>query len=211
LGLGQSTASVPNDRSSELAFPVYWSGNYSITLMQENGTRGDLVLDGVELTPASSTGNRWGYNVGMASGEPHILEVRSDLLYGAVVRSGQGSADAGNSSSEYTRLSNTEYRVRASASQPTWLLLSESYSPLWKAYIGDEELEHVQMDSVVNGYLVPAGENMTITIRYSGQETYEGIVAEMVLFTIAGTALMATWVFAPSWRGIRNRLGGGKR
>jgi hypothetical protein len=75
-----------------------------------------------------------------------------------------------------------------SSSNSTWLLLSESYNPLWKAYIGGTELESVPMDSVVNAFLVPAGENQTVVIKFGGQSIYQNIVLELVVATGVATA-----------------------
>jgi hypothetical protein len=175
-----------------LGADLLWSGDYQIGVTQNStGLDDGVSMDGAALPMMSSDQDVhqvFAANATAAGG--HELDFSSDLVYGLYVRSANSTAgSSGVAQLEYRKISNTEYRVTVTSSNGTWLLLSESYNPLWKAYIGDTALESVPMDSVVNSFLVPAGDNLTVVIRFEGQSVYQNIIIELVLATGVATAI----------------------
>ncbi len=175
-----------------LGLDLLWSGDYEIGVTQNNDMENiGLSMDGVPLpliTSALDVHQVYAANSTAPGG--HDLNFSSDLVYGLYVRSAnRTTVTNGPSSLQYEKISNTEYRVNVTSSNGTWLLLSESYNPLWKAYIGSTALESVPMDSVVNSFQVPAGENLTVIIKFEGQAVYQNIVIGLVLATGAATAV----------------------
>jgi glycosyltransferase involved in cell wall biosynthesis len=89
---------------------------------------------------------------------------------------------------EYEKVNTCNYKVQVNASEPFLLVLSESYNPLWKALVQDEEISPVPIYSIVNGFFVNKTGNLTITIQFIGQtyvDTGLTIALTSLLFTVA--------------------------
>lgn len=206
-----SDIEVTPSQTTELTLDLdlLWSGDYEIGVTQNNDTNNiGLSMDDAPLpliTSALDVHQVFAANSTAPGG--HDLNFSSDLVYGLYVRlSNMTAGTNGSAQLQYEKISNTEYRVKVTSSNGTWLLLSESYNPLWKAHIGDTALESVPMDSVVNSFRVPAGDNLTVIIKFEGQSVYQNIIITLVLATGAATivtvaiAVLVRWKMLPGGR-----------
>jgi hypothetical protein len=55
------------------------------------------------------------------------------------------------------------------STEPFLLIFSESYHPMWKAYIDGEEISSIPTYSIVNGFYITKTGNFTVTIYFTGQ------------------------------------------
>jgi hypothetical protein len=69
----------------------------------------------------------------------------------------------------YEQVSGVDYRVTVKASAPFVLILAEPYDKLWRAYIGDSELEPTPVYGLANGFLVNQTGAISIRIYYTLQ------------------------------------------
>lgn len=70
----------------------------------------------------------------------------------------------------YQRINPCKYSVQVSSDEPFLLVLSDTYHPLWKAYIGNlEGAPHVVAYSVVNGFFINKTGDFDVTISFTGQ------------------------------------------
>jgi hypothetical protein len=72
--------------------------------------------------------------------------------------------------SEYT-VTHGGYTFKINVSGPTFLILSESYHPSWKAYANEVELQHHVALGWANGFLIPAAGGYEIKILFQSQNT----------------------------------------
>jgi hypothetical protein len=72
--------------------------------------------------------------------------------------------------SEYTA-THGRYTFKIKVSGPTFLILSESYHPSWKAYANGDVLQHHLALGWANGFLIPAAGDYEIKILFHSQNT----------------------------------------
>jgi hypothetical protein len=63
------------------------------------------------------------------------------------------------------------------------LVFSESYHPMWKAYIGSEEISPIPVYSIVNGFYITKTGSFDVTIYFTGQ-TYADVGLQVSLITL---------------------------
>jgi len=87
---------------------------------------------------------------------------------------------------EYQKLNPCEYRVKVTnSSYPFLLIFSESYNPLWKAYLNDLELDPINAYSIVNAFRINKTGTFNLTIRFVGQQYADlGLKISGATFTI---------------------------
>ena len=84
----------------------------------------------------------------------------------------------------YTKLDSTKYHLHIKAEKPFFLVLTEAYDPLWKANIGNEQLESITTNHFSNGFYVTKTGEYDITVEYQGQRIlYVGWAISIVTFT----------------------------
>ncbi|PVX26115.1 MAG: hypothetical protein CW691_02430 [Candidatus Bathyarchaeum sp.] len=84
----------------------------------------------------------------------------------------------------YTQINSGKYEAQIENSdEPFLLVFSESYHPLWKAYINDKEISSIPVYSLVNGFYINTTGNFTVTIYFTGQ-TYADIGLQISLVTL---------------------------
>jgi len=67
--------------------------------------------------------------------------------------------------------------------EPFLLIFSESYHPMWKAYIDGEEISPIPTYSIVNGFYINKTGNFNVTIYFTGQ-TYANIGLQISTITL---------------------------
>jgi len=74
---------------------------------------------------------------------------------------------------EYGRETNpTEYTVFVNSTEPCFLVFAENYDRLWKATVGNTDLDQFLVNSFANAYYVEATGNLSITLKYLPQAAY---------------------------------------
>ena len=81
------------------------------------------------------------------------------------------------------------YRVSAKLVEPSLLVFSESYNPLWKAYVNGNEVSPLKTYSLVNGFPISETGTLEITIRFKGQ-----MYADLGLY-LSFTSFLSATVF----------------
>ncbi len=87
---------------------------------------------------------------------------------------------------DFQQINPTEYEVQINTDEPFWLIFSESYNPMWRAYIVDEEIETVVAYSFMNGFHVDKTGNLVIKIYFTGQKYFYigGLISILTLLSI---------------------------
>jgi hypothetical protein len=67
--------------------------------------------------------------------------------------------------------------------EPFLLIFSESYHPMWKAYIDGEEISPIPVYSLVNGFYINKTGSFDVTIYFTGQ-TYADIGLQISMITL---------------------------
>jgi len=62
----------------------------------------------------------------------------------------------------FSKINPTEFAVHVEAQEPFILLLTESFSPNWKAFVGNVEQHHLVGNSYANAYLIESKGNITL-------------------------------------------------
>lgn len=102
----------------------------------------------------------------------------------------------------YTEVNPCEYIVHIKAESPFWLILSNSYHPLWRAYIGDREIQPVVACSFLNGFYINNTGEFDVKIRFLSQ-TYANIGGMVSIVTF--TAVMVYFIYPKLLEGRRLR------
>ena len=84
----------------------------------------------------------------------------------------------------------TRIDVRVDINQASWLVLTDSYTPLWGAFVDDKPTKLFIADQLFRATPVPAGEHV-VSFRYKSpmaaravQLTYGGIFLVLLLFAL---------------------------
>jgi len=87
----------------------------------------------------------------------------------------------------YEEIKPYEYVVHVRAKHPPFLILSESYHPLWRAYINGKEIPSIVTYSFVNGFFINKTGEFDVVIRFTGQKyvIIGGAISLSTLMSIA--------------------------
>ncbi|MCK4436289.1 hypothetical protein KAU87_05695, partial [Candidatus Bathyarchaeota archaeon] len=66
-------------------------------------------------------------------------------------------------------MSPVQYRVNVESSDPFLLVFSDSYHPLWKAFLDNSEVSPVIAYSFVNGFFINKTGDFDVTVYFTGQ------------------------------------------
>jgi len=69
----------------------------------------------------------------------------------------------------YEKVSPVQYRVNVESSDPFLLVFSDSYHPLWKAFLDNSEVSPVIAYSFVNGFFINKTGDFDVTLYFTGQ------------------------------------------
>jgi hypothetical protein len=83
------------------------------------------------------------------------------------------------------------YTFKINVNGPTFLILSEMYHPLWKAYANGNELQHYVALGWANGFLIPAAGEYEIRILFQPQDTRNLLINSwLISWSIMVTAIV---------------------
>jgi hypothetical protein len=78
---------------------------------------------------------------------------------------------------QFQEINPCTYVAHVTATKPFLLTFSESYHPMWKAYVDGQEISPVATNFVVNGYYINKTGSFDITIYFAGQTYAEAGLA----------------------------------
>jgi hypothetical protein len=74
---------------------------------------------------------------------------------------------------------------------PFMLVFSESYHPMWKAYIGNEEISSMPVYSLVNGFYITRTGSFDVTLYFTGQDYVDvGLRVSLVTLILVSPILV---------------------
>jgi len=96
---------------------------------------------------------------------------------------------------EYEKISPCEYKVHLENSTgPSIIAFSESYHPLWRAYVDGEEIEPIPLYSMINGFYINKTGDFNIKIYFKGQDYAEnGLKISGATLVLAALMLVTPW------------------
>ena len=84
----------------------------------------------------------------------------------------------------YSQINSGKYEAHIeNNNEPFLLVFSESYHPMWKAYINDMEIASIPIYDIVNGFYINKTGTFTVTIYFTGQ-TYADTGIQITLISI---------------------------
>jgi hypothetical protein len=90
----------------------------------------------------------------------------------------------------YTMVDPSRYKAHIEGSnEPFLLVFSESYHPMWKAYVDDEEVSSIPVYSLVNGFYINKTGDFDVTIYFTGQ-TYADTGVQISVTTLIVVAVI---------------------
>jgi len=96
---------------------------------------------------------------------------------------------------KYDQISPVKYTVHIENNGgPFLLIFSESYHPMWKAYVNGEEISSISAYSMVNGFYIKKTGSFDVTIYFTGQ-TYVDIGLRISMITLI---IMVAMIATPS-------------
>jgi hypothetical protein len=149
-----------------------------------------VTIDGIAY-PLSRTGEMMEFDLPNMTAGQHVVRCGVNSVYGAALSPAGLEIQDVSTAATFERVSNTEYIIHHSGDGPSWVLVSESYNNLWKAEMDGVELEHVQVNSMVNAYYVPVGGEHDIFVKFQGQEVYGNILLYMLAATVVSMLVLA--------------------
>jgi hypothetical protein len=80
------------------------------------------------------------------------------------------NSDLSAPSVTYEEVNPCRYVAHVNCTRPFLLVFSESYHPLWKAYIGNQEVSPVIVDTLANGFFINRTGNFDVVLYFTGQD-----------------------------------------
>ena len=105
------------------------------------------------------------------------------------------------------RWDGTERTAEVGAGEETLLSVPENFNDGWVAEVDGEELTPVRVDGWQQGWVLPAGEQVTVELRYRPQGTYDVVLPFGLI--VSGALLLGALVIALA--GVVARLRGRRR
>ncbi|MBI0584487.1 MAG: hypothetical protein ISF22_09720 [Methanomassiliicoccus sp.] len=185
------------------------SGNWTITLRTMSGEENImssapyLVVDGNLINGADLGNGVFTFQASMAQGEREI-EVHTSSVYSMVIESSGEGSSAASSEVEvyYERKEPWQYVVSLNTTGPTFVKLSENFSPQWSVEGGDGKVLHYQSSSQINGFYITEGGNYTLTITFMWQERYQWNQLILMGTTVVATVALLAFIW---WNGRYKR------
>lgn len=69
----------------------------------------------------------------------------------------------------FKQINSTKYVIQYESSKPFLMILNESYHPLWRAYVGGEEIESIPTNSYANGFYIKTPLEGKVVIEFVEQ------------------------------------------
>jgi hypothetical protein len=88
----------------------------------------------------------------------------------------------------YEEVNPCKYVAHVNCTRPFLLVFSESYHPLWKAYVDNKEISPIIVDSLVNGFFINRTGSFDVAVYFTGQDIADiGLVISVgsTIFVIA--------------------------
>jgi len=80
------------------------------------------------------------------------------------------NSDLSAPSVTYEQINPCKYIAHVNCTSPFLLEFSESYNPLWKAYVDDKEIPSIIVDSLANGFFINRTGSFDVVLYFTGQD-----------------------------------------
>jgi glycosyltransferase involved in cell wall biosynthesis len=110
----------------------------------------------------------------------------------------------------YEKVNPCTFQVYVDADEPFDLIFSDTYDPLWKAFLGKETLSSTLAYSLVNSFHVDKTGQFNMTICFTGQNYADlGIKISLVSFISISVSATVLSVVPCKWKSVGRKLTGG--
>lgn len=110
----------------------------------------------------------------------------------------------------YETVNPCTYKVYVDANEPFDLIFSDSHEPLWKAYVGEEEISSTLAYSLVNSFYINKTGQFSIIICFTGQNYADlGIKISLVSFITIPISVTVLSIIFHKRKFVRQKLTGG--
>jgi hypothetical protein len=94
----------------------------------------------------------------------------------------------------YEEVNPCKYIAHVNCTRPFLLVFSESYHPMWKAYVDNQEISPIIADLLVNGFFINRTGNFDVVLYFTGQD-----IANMgIIISGVGIILVIVVILADS-------------
>jgi len=114
------------------------------------------------------------------------------------------AAEQSAPSISWNRVDESRYVARVRTDKSFFLIFSEAYHLLWRAFVNDQEICPIVAYSVVNGFFINKTGEFDVTIYFTGQ-TYADIGLKVSATTLVATAIYLV-AYPSLYRKLRNKL-----
>ncbi len=207
--------STSNLTSSKIFVPKEGVYNFTARLASDTDTNGtfylkvDSKLFSITIPPSNTSEFYWNdvcstfLNVGEHTiGIGTTSKLALDKLAIYLPENGTHSLDelfepnSPPSTVQFEEINPCSYTAHISSTQPFLLTFSESYHPMWKAYVDGQEISPIQTNFVVNGYYINKTGSFEVELYFVGQ-TYAEIGLAISGSTAIFVAVMAFVKYGP--------------
>lgn len=203
LTLSSAKIFIPRDGKYKIVARTVESKDYGNLILQvDDGTRFKLECDSSttafvwhEVDPI--TLNRGEYALRIINDGTGTVDLDALIIYSIKETEENISLKEVFSTSQmphphFQQINPTEYKAQIKTDEPFWLIFSESYNPVWRAIIDDEEIEPVVAYSFMNGFYVDKTGNLVIKIYFTGQK-YFYIGSLISILALISIFILAVW------------------
>jgi arabinofuranan 3-O-arabinosyltransferase len=170
------------------------------------GTMAD-VINGSPLALEAcdkETGDRVEVDLGAGKHRLHATPTGEFEVIDLLATEGSAALSPDQREVRIERWGSTERTAVVAAGEESLLSVPENFNEGWVAEVDGEELTPVRVDGWQQGWLLPAGEQVTVELRYRPQTTYDVILP--LGLVVSGSLLLAALVIA--FVGVVRRLRG---
>jgi hypothetical protein len=104
------------------------------------------------------------------------------------------NSDVSTPSVTYEDVNPCKYIAHVNCTRPFLLVFSESYHPLWEAYVDNKEISPIIVDSLANGFFINRTGNFDVVLYFTGQD----IANIGLIISASGMILIIAVVLAKS-------------
>jgi len=104
-----------------------------------------------------------------------------------------------NANVTYEQNHETQYIAHVNTNTPFFLVFSEAYHPLWKAYVDGQEVDSIPTNGFCNGFAIDKVGEYNVSVQYIGQR-YASIGAKVSLASLAVFIVCLGFLLIWDWK-----------
>lgn len=198
--------SVLKEEMYEIALKARGNGEVTVKLGDISKT---LEIDEISnkwFTVGSYSLKNGRYNIRInISGNVKVEQIRVSPVNTILLNTGTPNLKV-----NFTKINPTKYMVNLETNDPVFLVFSDSYHPLWRAYVTGREYKSIIAYSFINSFYIPETSENTVIIEFIGQRyVWIGMIISIISLIFAASYLFYDWRVnkGDRWANtIRNRI-----